>query len=155
MLTIFFNLAEGQVSIVWSSESFQLIISTGFAAKLGQASVRPFCSGKSVPVSPKNVWCFSVFREAVGASASYRPHRSHIPNILRLLIWHFQADDSYTRPTQHWLQWNSLKGAHKRAIWQSRRKALQISMSVQVISKENRADPASYRSVNNPPQLQR
>ena len=74
---------------------------------------------------------------------------------LRLLIWHFQADDSYTHPTQNWFKLNSLKAVHKRAVWWSRRKALQGSMSVQVARNEIKADSARRRSVNDLPQLQR
>lgn len=118
LLTILFNLAEGQISV-------QLTISTGFADKFGQVSRPAFCSDNSVPASSKIICCSSVFREAMGASASYGSHHSHVPNTLRLLIWHFQANDSYTCPAQNWLELNSLKAVHKWAIWWSRRKALQ------------------------------
>lgn len=78
----------------------------------------------AVPASSKNICCSFVLREAVGASASYSPHSCHVPNILKLLIWHFQADDSYTRPTQNWGGLSILKAVHKWAIWWSRRMIL-------------------------------
>lgn len=72
---------------------------------------------------------FTAFREAVGASASYSPHSSHIPNILKTPHMTLLR---YPCPAQKRLELNNLKAVHKWAIWRSRRKVLQGSLSVQV-----------------------
>lgn len=115
MLTVLFNVAEGQISIIWLSKSFQVIISTGFSCKLAQATTSYLLKYVCASFFKKHLLLFCFQEECASASCS-----SHISNILRFLSWYFQDEDSYKHPTPSWSELNSLKAAHKWAIqWPS------------------------------------
>lgn len=125
MLTVLFNLAKGQISIIQLSKSFQVIISTGFSAKLAQASTHYLLKYVCTSFFKKCLLLFC-FREEEYASASCSSHTS---NILRLLSWYFQDNDGYKHPPPSWSELISLKAAHKWAIQAPSRKVVQGSSS--------------------------
>lgn len=152
MLTFLFNLAEGQISIIWLLKYFQVIISIGFSARLAQASTSFLLKYVCASFFKKCLLPFC-FQEEEGASTSCSPHSFHTSNILRILSWFFQDNDSYKHPTPSWSELNSLKTAHKWAIHWPGRKALQGSISVHVTANENRADSARHKWSSQTPQV--
>lgn len=79
MFTFLFNLDEGQISIIWLSKYFQVIISTGFSAKLGQASATPFLLKYVCASFFKKCLLLFCFQRRIGCiSISQSPQFSHI-----------------------------------------------------------------------------